>query len=111
MLKGFFRLDRIPRSEIRQTENGSVGVFIEIHAKREKDQYGYTHYAKMRIKNASGEYENIYLGDFREEELNLKPANIDLTPLPKEDEVKEEPNEKTIETKIPNQGEENKFPF
>lgn len=81
MLKGFFRLDRIPRSEIRQTEKGAVGVFIEIHEKREKDNYGYTHYAKMRVKNENDEYENVYLGDFRFEELKLKSAEIDLSPI------------------------------
>lgn len=90
MLKGFFRLDRIPRSEIRQTEKGAVGIFIEIHEKREKDAYGYTHYAKMRVKNENEEYENIYLGDFRYEELKLKNAEIDLTPTTKQEEPKQE---------------------
>lgn len=82
MLKGFFRLDRIPRQEIFTTQNGSVGIFVEIHEKLEKDKYGCTHYAKMRVKGADGTFSNVYLGDFRPEEFGQKGSDIDLTPLP-----------------------------
>lgn len=84
MLKGFFRLDRIPRQEIFTTQNGSVGIFVEIHEKLEKDKYGCTHYAKMRVKGADGTFSNVYLGDFRPEEFGQKGSDIDLTPLSQE---------------------------
>lgn len=75
-LHGFLNLTAIPKEQIKTLQDGAKGVYIDVHERKQPGQKGDTHYISIRVKDANGVFQTIYLA-------NLKPQTFGLqSPAP-----------------------------
>lgn len=66
-LHGMLRLSDIPKNAIQTLEDGTKAIYVDVKERRQPSETGQTHYIAMRIKNSQGVYENVYIGNLKEE--------------------------------------------
>lgn len=69
MIYGEIDLTKIPKELIKDVKfkDGSVHKLLDvaISERKEKDQYGYTHYMTCSKKNDDGSFDKTYIGNFK----------------------------------------------